>query len=73
MKGEAECEGAKRLATGRLGELTASYDQLAAEGLAAEPPPEVPEPVRRQVRNLLLRLERRKEADGRGPPPGAGP
>lgn len=31
------------------------------EGLRAPPPPEVPEQVRRQARNLLLRLERRKE------------
>lgn len=42
-------------------ELRASYDRLVVAGLKAEPPPEVPELVRRQARNLLLRLERRKE------------
>ena len=29
-------------------------------GLQAQPPPEVPEPVKKQARNLLLRMERRK-------------
>jgi transposase len=64
MKGEAEracAEGATRLAAGRLTELRASYDRLVAAGLEAPPPPEVPEQVCRQARNLLLRLERRKE------------
>jgi transposase len=64
MKGEAErvcSEGGKRRAAERLAELTASYDRLVAEGLEAQPSPEVPEQVRRQARNLLLRLERRKE------------
>lgn len=64
MKGEAErvcAGGGKRLAEGRLAELTASYDELVTEGLRAPPPPDVPEPVRKQARNLLLRLERRKE------------
>jgi hypothetical protein len=41
-------------------ELTASYDRLIADGLQAQPPPEVPEPVKKQARNLLLRMERRK-------------
>jgi transposase len=64
MKGEVErvcAEGGKRLAAERLAELTASYDELVAAGLKAPPPPEVPEQVKRQARNLLLRLERRKE------------
>ena len=64
MKKEAErvcAEGGKRLAAGRLAELTGSYDRLVAEGLKAEPPPEVPELVRRRARSLLLRLGRRKE------------
>jgi hypothetical protein len=43
-----------------LAGLTGTYDRLIAEGLRAQPPPGVPEPVRRQARNLLLRLERRK-------------
>jgi transposase len=63
MKSEAElacAEGATRLAAERLAELTASYDKLVTEGLRAQPPPEVPEQVKRQARNLLLRLERRK-------------
>jgi transposase len=64
MKGEVERakgEGGKRLTADRLTSMTASYDRLVAEGLQAQPPPEVPEQVRKQARNLLLRLERRKE------------
>jgi transposase len=45
----------------RIEELTALYDRLVAEGLRAEPPPVVPELVRKQARSLLLRLGRRKE------------
>lgn len=64
MKGEVErvaARGEKRLAAERLAELVASYDQLVADGLRAEPPPDVPKQVRKQARNLLLRLERRKQ------------
>jgi transposase len=64
MKGEVEQvrgEGGKRLAAERLTSLTASYDRLVAQGLSAPPPPDVPEQVKKQARNLLLRLERRKE------------
>jgi len=64
MKSEVErvsAEGEKQLAAERLAELKASYDRLVAEGLEAQPPPEVPEQVRRQARNLLLRMERRKD------------
>jgi transposase len=64
MKGEAErvcAGGGKRLVAERLEELTASYDELVTEGLRAPPPPDVPEQVRKQARNLLLRLESRKE------------
>lgn len=64
MKGEVErvaAWGGKRLPAERLAELVASYDRLVAAGLWAEPAPEVPEQVRRQARNLLLRLERRKQ------------
>jgi transposase len=64
MKGEAEracAEGEKRLTAGRLSALTASYDKLIAAGLRAQPPPEVPEQVKRQARNLLLRMQRRKD------------
>jgi transposase len=53
--------GGRRLAVERLSELTASYDRLVADGLKAEPPPDMPELVRKQARNLLLRLERRKD------------
>jgi transposase len=53
--------GGERLTADRLGALTTSYDVLVAEGLKANPPPEVPDPIRKQARNLLLRLERRKE------------
>jgi transposase len=64
MKAEVErvsAEGGKRLAAQRVEELTASYDGLIAEGLKSPPPSDVPEQLRRQARNLLLRLERRKE------------
>jgi transposase len=63
MKGEAEracAEGATQLDAERLAERTAGYNKLVAAGLEAQPPPEVPEQVRKQARNLLLRLERRK-------------
>jgi transposase len=64
MKGEVERargEGGKRLAADRLTELSASYDRLVAQGLTGPPPPDVPEQVKKQGRNLLLRLGRRKE------------
>lgn len=64
MKGEVEQTrggGGKRLAAERLTELAASYDRLVARGLCEPPPPDVPEQVRKQARNLLLRLGRRKE------------
>lgn len=64
MKSEVEhvsAEGEQRLAAERLAELVASYDRLVAAGQEAQPPPEVPELIRRQARNLLLRMEGRKE------------
>lgn len=64
MKAEVErvrAEGEKRLAAQRLAELTGNYDRLIAEGLKAPPPSGLPEQVQKQGRNLLLRLERRKE------------
>lgn len=64
MKGEVErvaARGEKRLPAERLAELVASYDRLVADGLRAEPPLAVPEQVRKQASNLLLRLERRKQ------------
>jgi transposase len=63
MKAEVEragAEGGRQLAAERLMELTASYDRLITDGLQAQPPPEAPEPVKKQARNLLLRMERRK-------------
>jgi transposase len=63
MKAEVEraaAEGGRRVADDKLAELMGTYDRLIAEGLEAQPPPGAPEPVRRQARNLLLRLERRK-------------
>lgn len=62
MKAEverADAEG-RRVADDKLAELTGSYDRLIAEGLEAQPPPDAPEPVKKQARNLLLRMERRK-------------
>jgi transposase len=64
MKAEVErvsAEGGKHLTAERLVSLTESYDRLVAEGLRAQPPPELPAQVGKQGRNLLLRLERRKE------------
>jgi transposase len=64
MKAEVErvsAEGGKRLPADKLAALTESYDRLTAEGLKAPPASDVPEGVRKQARNLLLRLERRKE------------
>jgi hypothetical protein len=54
-------EGEKRLTEEEYKSLTKSYDRLVAEGQAAHSPPELPEQVRKQARNLLLRLERRRE------------
>jgi len=64
MKAEVErvcAEGGQRLAAEKLATLTANYDRLIGEGLKAPPPLDVPEGVQKQGRNLLLRLERRKE------------
>ncbi|MGB7925339.1 MAG: transposase, partial [Pyrinomonadaceae bacterium] len=64
MKREVEAvrgEGGKRLADADLRSLTESYDHLVAVGLGAEAPPDVPEQVKKQGRNLLLRLQRRKQ------------
>ncbi|HEV7374881.1 MAG TPA: IS66 family transposase [Pyrinomonadaceae bacterium] len=64
MKREVErasAQGGRHLAADRLAELTGSYDSLVAAGLRAQQPSELPEQVRKQARNLLLRLERRKE------------
>jgi len=64
MKAEVErvsAEGGKRLPADKLAALTESYDRLTAEGLKAPPASDVPEGVQKQARNLLLRLERRKE------------
>ena len=41
--------------------LTARYDRRVAEGQEAQPPPAVPQSAWRQARNLLRRLERRKQ------------
>jgi transposase len=53
--------GEHRLPQAELKSLTQSYERLVAEGLQASPPAGVPEQVCKQARNLLLRLERRKE------------
>lgn len=63
MKAEVErvgAEGGMRVADDKLAELTGTYDRLIAEGLSAQSPPDVSEQMRRQARNLLLRMERRK-------------
>jgi transposase len=64
MKREVERvreEGRKHLDYERLTSLIESYDHLVAAGLRAQPSPELPQQVCKQARNLLLRLERRKE------------
>lgn len=64
MKGEVERVGAaggKRLPEDQLQSLTARYDKLVTEGQKAQPPPHVPGQVLKLARNLLLRLERRRE------------
>jgi transposase len=60
MKGVAEREGAQ-VPAWLIEGLTARYDRLVAEGQEAQPPPDVPQSACRQARNLLRRLERRKE------------
>jgi transposase len=60
MKGAAEREGAP-VPTWQVEELTACYDRLVAGGQGAQPPPDVPQLACRQARNLLRRLERRKQ------------
>ncbi|MET0622690.1 MAG: IS66 family transposase [Pyrinomonadaceae bacterium] len=60
MKGVAEREDAQ-VPAWLVEELTARYDRLVAEGQEAQPPPDVSQSVWRQARNLLRRLERRKE------------
>lgn len=63
MKGAVEREregGGTRLDAPVLAELNARYDRLVAEGQATPPPPELPDGVRKQARNLLLRFERRR-------------
>ena len=64
MKREVERvreEGGRQLGHERLTSLTERYDRLVAEGLRAQLPPELPQQVCKQARNLLRRLERRKE------------
>ena len=64
MQGEVErvsAAGGQHLAADKLAALTQIYDQLIAAGLKAPPPSGVPETVSKQGRNLLLRLERRKQ------------
>jgi hypothetical protein len=64
MKREVERvreEGGRRLGHERLVSLIENYDRLVGDGLRAHPPPELPQQVCKPGRNLLLRLERRKE------------
>ena len=63
MKAEVDREregGGTRLSETVLIEFRNRYDRGIAAGQAAQPPPELPAPVCRQARNLLLRLEQRK-------------
>ena len=58
---EVREEGRERLDEQRQTALTRRYEQLVAEGLKANPPPEAKDQVKKQARNLLLRLERRQQ------------
>lgn len=59
---EQEREGGSgSLSVQVLAEFSTRYDQLVAAGQAADLPPELSEQVKKQARNLLLRLERRRE------------
>lgn len=57
---EVRKSGGGHLKDERLVVLTKSYEQLVKDGLAANPPPVDADPVARQARNLVLRLERRR-------------
>jgi transposase len=64
IKAEVEqvrAAGGARLDEERQTDLTLCYEQLVNEGLKANPPPEANEPVKKQARNLLLRLQRRQQ------------
>jgi transposase len=52
--------GGDTVSEDRLRELTTSYDVLVGEGLKANPPPKEPNPIGKQARSMLLRLERRQ-------------
>jgi hypothetical protein len=57
MKAEVERpdgEGGRLVADDKLAEIIGAYSHLIAEGPEAQPPPDVPEQVRRQARSLLL-------------------
>ena len=69
MKGEVERErtgGNTRLDAPVLTQLSTRYDRLVVAGQRTQPPLELPEQVKKQARNLLLRLERRREEVWRG-------
>jgi transposase len=53
--------GDGQLTSERVAALITRYEQLVREGLEANPPAEPADLIGRQARNLLLRLERRKE------------
>jgi hypothetical protein len=53
--------GGVRLHEQRLSALTHCYEQLVGECLKANPPPKGKDQVKKQARNLLLRLQRREE------------
>jgi transposase len=58
---EVRERGGERLDDERQVALTACYEELVGEGIKANPPPEGKEPMLKQARNLLLRLQRRQQ------------
>jgi transposase len=58
---EARAGGGEQLRVERVALLITGYEQQVQKGLKANPPPARADLIGRQARNLLLRLERRKE------------
>jgi transposase len=58
---EVRADGGEGLVDERRVALTLCFEQLVSRGLELNPPPEGHDPVRKQARNLLLRMQRRQD------------